>query len=75
MKSSETLIFAVMKANFCKCVGKPEKLRLFFAIDALNVFRPLYAIAKIAFITARITASLDLRCILTSHWKLSGKRK
>ena len=55
--------------NFCNCVKKPEKFRFStgfepvtsrYRCDALTrLFRLLYAIAKIAFITARIIASLD----------------
>ena len=39
--------------NFCNCVEKPEKFR------TSEFFRLLYAIAKIALITAKIIASLD----------------
>ena len=46
MKSSEAMIFAVMRS--------PE------------FFRLLYAIAKIALITAKIIASLDLFSLFTS---------
>ena len=50
MKSSEDMILA-----FCNCVKKPEKFRT----SNPEIFRLLYAIAKIAFITAKIIASLD----------------
>ena len=45
--------------NFCNCVEKPENFRT----STPEFFRLLYAIAKIAFITAKIIASLHLQCV------------
>ena len=64
------------ESNFCNCVEKPEKFRTSTRFEPMtSFFRLLYAIAKIALITAKILASLDMNTLFQNVVRLQRKHQ